>query len=283
VTVIAVAGVLTVGLANLIRHPLEGHAAVSRRAELVALADLALARMSRDLRRALPNSVRIVGSGGVLELLHTTGGARYRLDPGINDPGGPDERDHSAESDWLSFGGDASWNLIGRLRGFDFSHGTPLASGTRLAVFPTGSGIWSAAALDTSPGPITPAETRITVFDDGDEDQIRLDASHRFVRESPSRRLYVVDTPVTYLCDLREGLLWRISEYAITPAQPADLGTAPLSTGQTARVAHRVERCRFEHLPGTATRSGIVTLEIALASGGERVHLLHQVQVPNAP
>ena len=113
VTVIGLTGVLTVGLANILRHPMNGYAAVSRRTELVALADVTLNRMVRDLRQALPN-IRVGGGGRVLELLHTSGGGRYRREPGINDLGGPAEEDHTAASDQLSFGGDGSHSWCSR-------------------------------------------------------------------------------------------------------------------------------------------------------------------------
>ena len=284
VTVIGLTGMLTVGLANILQHPMNGYAAVSQRTELVALADLAMNRMTRDIRRALPNSIRVDASGRVLELLHTSGGGRYRADPGTNDPGGPGEEDHTGAADWLSFGGDVSFNVLGRFQQLPFSYGSAMPGGSRLAVYPTGSGIYSEAAIGGNPAAITPNSTSITIVDDGDEDQIQLGAAHRFTLESPSSRIYVVDTPVTFLCDVADKSLWRIDGYAISSAQPVDRAASPLSTGANARAADRIDRCAFDYVAGTPTRAGLVTIEIVLASsGGERVRLLQQVQVRNAP
>ena len=283
VTVIALTGILTVGLANILQHPMNGYAAVSRRTELVALADLAIYRMTRDLRQALPNSVRVSGDGRTLELLHTSGGGRYRSEPGINDPGGAGETDHSAPSDWLSFGGDTSFNLIGRFHGPTFVHGATLESGSRIVIYPSGSGVWAEAASGTNPASITPATTSLRLIDDGDEDQIQLDTEHRFSFESPGSRLYVVDTPVTFLCDPAESALWRIDRYAIAGVQPTNRSVLPLSAGNIARTADQIEECSFDYVPGTPSRSGLVTLEIVLASGNERIRLLQQVQIRNAP
>ena len=283
VTVIVVTGILSVGLAGLLRHPMQGHAAVSRRAELVDLADLALLRMGRDLRMALPNSVRVDDARTGIELLHVVAGARYRAEPGINAAGGAGEVDHTNASDFLTFAGDARWNLLGRLGGFDFDYGTALANGTRIAIYPTGTEIWNAAAGDASPAIITASTNRITLHDDGDEDQIALASPHRFEHVSPRARLYLVDSPVSYVCDAATGTLWRIDGYAIEASQPSDLGAAPLAGGRQARTAEQIERCRFDYLPGTPSRSGLVTLEIVIASAGERVRLLQQVPIPNAP
>ena len=69
--------------------PVQGFMDQGRRVRLVDAADTALRRIARDVRIALPNSVRTTAAGGVvaLELLATVDGARYRIAP----PGGPDE------------------------------------------------------------------------------------------------------------------------------------------------------------------------------------------------
>ncbi len=283
VTVIAVTGILSVGLAGILRHPMQGHAAVSRRAELVDLADLALQRMGRDLRRALPNSVRVDATGRGLELLHVAAGAPYRAEPGVNAAGEAREIDHTSATDILTFAGDDRWNLLGRIGDLDFQYGTALARGMRIAIYPSGNEVWSDAAANASSGIITAASNRITLHDDGDEDQIALASAHRFRHVSPRARLYLVDTAVSYRCDPASGLLWRIDRYPIAASQPTDLAAAPLANGQPARAAEWIEDCRFAFDPGTPTRSGLVTLEIVIASEGERVRLLQQVPIPNAP
>ena len=70
-------------VALFITAPVQGFTDQSRRAKLVDAADSALSRMGRDVRRALPNSIRTTGTGGrvALELLGTIDGARYRAQP----------------------------------------------------------------------------------------------------------------------------------------------------------------------------------------------------------
>jgi len=282
-TTIAMTGILAVGLANLLQHPMNGYAAVSRRSELVALGDLAIGRLIRDLESALPNSVRVSASGAAIEMLTASGGGRYRASPGINDPGGPGEEDHRAAADWLAFGGDASFNLLGRMQDFPVSHGSTLPAGTRLAIYPTGASVWTDAALNRNPSAITPATSTITYVNDGDEDQFQLSADHTFSLESPMFRVYLVDSPVTYLCDAPGRALWRIDRYAISRTQPTSRATTPLLAGSNARAADLIESCDFTYTPGTGSRAGLVTIELVLETGDERVRLLQQVQVQNAP
>ncbi len=77
VLVIVVTGALFATVAHFIVPPVQAHLATTARAQLVDQADLALRRIGRDLRIALPNSARVSTGGLALELIPTTGGARY--------------------------------------------------------------------------------------------------------------------------------------------------------------------------------------------------------------
>lgn len=281
---IAVTGLLAVGLANLLRHPMEGRAAVDRRAELVALGDVALDRLMDDIESALPRSLRIAGGGTVLELMRTGAAGRYRAASGVNDPGGPAEQDHSANTDWLTLADDTSFNVLGRLTPQAVPYGGSFASGSRIAIGATSATtLWRDAAGDRNPGVITPASTRISLVDDADEDQIGLTNGHTFSATSPNGRFYLVETPVSWVCDARDGSIWRIDGYAMQRRQPTNRRRSPLSAGRQARAAERVERCAFGYLAGPAERGGLVTLTLVLETKGERVRLARSIGVRHAP
>ena len=59
VIVIAISSIIAVGMAAFIARPIEAYVDAARRAELTDIADTALRRMTRDLRTALPNSIRV--------------------------------------------------------------------------------------------------------------------------------------------------------------------------------------------------------------------------------
>ena len=193
VIVIVLIGILGVGLSRLLAIPFASYRDLGRRAQLVDFADAASRRIARDLRRALPNSVRVAAGGETIEFLRAVDGARYRQEAGDNGGG----NDHSTSSDILSFVGDTDFNILGTFQHLAFTPGVALASGHRIAIYNTGSAVYANAASDANPGVITPDETDLTITNDGDEHQVNLSVSHRFSYESPDQRLYVVDTPIT--------------------------------------------------------------------------------------
>ena len=280
VVVIAISAILAGAVTAFMARSMTGFVDSRIRAALVDSADGALGRAKREVRLALPNSVRVSPDSRVLEILHIVDGARYRRAGGVN-PGGVD---HSAATDWLSFtAADTQWNVLGRVPFFTFTYGIALAAGSRLAVYPTSSAVWSEASAGLSPASITPAGTTITISDDGDEDQLTLSSSFTFALESPRQRLYLVDGPITFRCDLTARTLTRFSGYPPTAAQPTDPAAAPLLAASQALLASSVSTCQFRYDPGTATRAGLVSLALGLSQGTEQVNLLEQVHVENVP
>jgi MSHA biogenesis protein MshO len=281
IVVILLTAIVAGAVGNFVVAPMQGYSDLNRRAMLIDVAQSSLRRMARDVRRAVPNTVRISGDTRSLEFLHTLDGGRYRADPGTN--AGPPVEDHTAATDTLEFTGDTQFNVLGRLNGDNFTYGNPMTAGTRLTVYPISTTIYSHAANGTNPGLITPSGTTLTITDDTDEDHIALSASHQFSFSSPRGRFYITDTPVSYLCDLAANTLTRYATYSIAASQPTDPSVAPLNGGTSALVANRVTECAFTYEPGTSQRAGLMTLKLTIAESGEQVRLLHQVHVSNVP
>lgn len=283
VVVLVITSILAGGMAVFLTRPLEAYRDLDRRARLVEMAEGSLRRIARDVRRALPNSLRVAAGGTALELLHVAEGIKYRRQPGVNPP--PGSEDHTDPTDWLTFAvaGDERWNALGTFQALAFTYGVPLPGGTRVAIYPTGPGVYADAALGSNPGTITPAGTTVTVHSDVDEDQLRLSSSFQFRFESPQQRLFLVDTPVTWLCDLGAETLTRYDAYTIVQTQPTAAGAAPLSGASSALVSKRLTACAFTWQPGTPQRTGLLTVQLTLAEDGESIRLLHQIHVENAP
>lgn len=250
ITVMVVIGILAAMTTDIITLPVRSYLDLQRRATLVDSAETTLRLMQRDIRRALPNSIRTTGGGTALELLHTSDGGRYRAKLAANGSG-----------DILDFTtADSSFDVIGSLSA------PPIGA---LVVYNLGESSADAYAGDN----------RATLKNTSTATAINLASAKQFPLQSPLQRFFVVDTPISYRCDLIARTLLRYAGYAITAAQanpPAGV------TGQL--LANNIRTCSFAYTSATATRSGLVTLQIRLTdSGGESVELIHQIHVDNAP
>ena len=69
VVVMIVSGIVASSVGVFMTRPTEGYNDLARRTTLVDAADLAARRLARDVRRALPNSLRVAAGGAALELM----------------------------------------------------------------------------------------------------------------------------------------------------------------------------------------------------------------------
>lgn len=255
VIVIVITGILAAIVAVFIPAPVKGYMASAARADLTDVADTALRRMARDLRLALPNSIRV--NGQYIELLLTNAGGRYLA-----------EEDNPAAGNVLDF-------AVAANKTFDVVGPMPeVAASDYIVVYNLGA--------DMSPADAYGGGNR-AVVDSVGGNSVVLSANPFALQSpsmrSPSRRFQVVTTPVTYACD--GGTLTRYWGYGITSGQP----TPPSGAGlQTALLATGVANCAFSYTNLASVRSGLVGLGLTLQdSSGESVSLFHQVHVDNTP
>jgi len=258
IVVIVITGVLGASVAIFLRRPVEAYVDVARRAELSDIADTALRRITRDLRTALPNSIRIATAGNVtyLEYLQTSGGGRYRsmADSG----GGGDMLDFAAA--------DSAFDVLGAM--------PTLAAGNSIVVYnlsPTGTTA-NAYSGDNRGLVDVGASTGTT---------IALNPGKQFPYASPGKRFQVVEGAVTYSCDplpTGTGELRRYWNYGIADPQPTPPG------GTSGLLATNITGCSFTYwTSGTSARTGILALNLQVTQGGETVRLFQQAHVNNVP
>ena len=251
IVVIVIIGIIGVAVAIFIRRPIEGYIDAARRAELSDIADTALRRITRDLRTALPNSIRVDATGKYIEYLQTSGGGRYRAEV---DGGGLGEP--------LVFSApDTQFDVIGPMPSF--------AAGDQIVIYNLGPGTGSTdaytggnrSAFASAAAPI------VTI------------AAKQFPFASPGHRFQVVQHPVTYACEA--GVLRRYWGYAISPVQPV-----PPAGGNNAVLATNVNdaTCRFSYATaGGTARTGVAAVTLEISQSGESVRLFQQVHVNNVP
>lgn len=276
VIVISIMGIVGVMIAMMAGRQMEGYVALSRRAALVASGGAVITHLERDIRNALPNSVRI--SGTVLELIPVLQTLRYR------------EADSSlANSDRLDFSvADARFQLLGSL--------ASLPVGARLVIYNTsllngsaplaGMNIYGAASGGPSPPAgahvVTPSGTAFAIAHDATGDFITLTPGHQFALASPQKRMYVVTTALAYRCDTAARVITRYRNYGIQTSQPVTAAQFTALGATSGRVASRVSACSFSYQTGAAQQSALVTIHLTLEDAGESIDLLHQIHVDNA-
>jgi MSHA biogenesis protein MshO len=248
VIVIVLIGILSVGSVQFIRQSSDGYASAVVRTELASGARIAVERLSREMRHALPNSVRV--SGSCIEFVETRAAGAYLEAP---------------------VGTAAASFLAGPLTG--------VTNGTlRAAVFPdTPPAIYALA----SPGPISPIVAGF-VADPSGQIEVQLDLPHAFAHESPQRRFFLVGEPVSFCVD--GGHLWRYRDYGFHSVQPgpASLPGAPpqralIGDGITAAGAP------FRVSGATLTRNAVVVIELTFSRGGDALDVNHLVVLRNVP
>jgi MSHA biogenesis protein MshO len=275
VVVIVITGIIASVVGLFITGPIQGFLDLSRRSELVDSAQLALTRVGRDVRGALPNSVRI--SGNALELLLTADGDRYRVEAA------------GAAADRLQFtGADDAFNTLSALSPPDPVPpvGTSYRVTGALAIYPlqqpganpysTADGVMTAFGdIDITPvdlGGVT--EYQVSLTSAG----VTAPGTNRFPFDAPSRRVYLVSGPVTYYCDPPQ--LLRYEGYAMSALQPVPPAGTPTV------ITRNVQACAFQYDPGTAQRNAVVSISLSLADEDaleERVRLIRQIHVGNSP
>ncbi len=224
--------VVVVGFAaSFIAVPVQAHLAQTRRSELAASAAAVSLWMSRDIRRALPNSVRVATVGGrpAIEMISFQGVSIYR-------------------DDTLTAGTpDTAFDIVA----------LPPVSTQFVVINNGGIGVQSAYAAAT--------RVRAAAQVDVASMTIGLNPAFSFIAQSPRRRVFLVPaTPVIrYECDLVARTLRRYEGLGITAA----MGVLPAGTPFTV-VARDVTTCTFTPPPAPAVNQnhgGLVPIRVTIS------------------
>ncbi len=271
VITITVGSIVVAFMALFIVMPMNAYSTQTQQAALVDAADSALRFMARDLRSALPNSVRVSSGGTVtaLELLATADGARYQDGGPVSNP--------ALVLDFTAADGAFATTVPFTQLTLPWS-----SSSYYLSIYNVGV---PGANAYQMPNVITPAGTTITISAGATANQnlVTLNPAFQFAFGSPGKRVYLVSGPVSYLCDTAAATLTRYSGYTIAGTQPASAAALSAAGATAALVAAHVASCQFTLTTGTAERNALATLTLQISQNGQSVQLLNEVQVVNTP
>lgn len=246
VTVILILGILSIGTVSFISDSSRGFASTVGRTQLGTEARLVAERLSRELRNALPGSVRV--NGGCIEYVPVIGASRYVTLPVA-----------TAASSFRSVPVDP----------------LPVPAGARVAVQPDPAGY----AL-TTPGSISPTVS-VSPPDASNEVTVTFASPHRFPAESATRRYFLVADPVSYCVD--GNGLYRYVGYGFVASQPAPASLPASMPGRSLMVEQVGTPSPFTFSGATLTRNAVIDMDMELARDDDTVRIEHLVQVRNVP
>jgi len=256
IVVITVLGILAAGTAIYLVRSMQAYTDAVRRDALTALARAATERVVRELRNAVPNSIRIatLSSAGVtthcLEFMPIRRASAY-LDLPLT----------TAISSFLAV-----------------PYGNPGPGNLHVVVYPYAT---SPLYAGGSPGQVADYDTTAS---DPATGTVRLNPAHQFNFASARKRFFIVTDPVSFCIDDGSNRLNRHATYGIVQPQAVPpAGTPALLAENIYLLDGGASVTPFRYDPGDLSRAGVVTLDFRFMQEGEWVRLRQEVQIRNAP
>ena len=262
VMVIVVLGILSLGSISFISNSAKGLVDTAERQVLASSATIAVEKVLREVRRALPNSVRKFSDGGsaCLELVPILHSSEYVSIPTASD---------AASFDSIQF-----FSATGLESGFVAVYPTSLGSvyGTSPATPRAISTSTAQAGVVGGPGPNMQTITFASA------------ATYRFPTGSPRKRFFLVGQPISF-CDDASGRLWRYQNYGFNVSSASSV---PTSGSDRVLIADSLaaNSLQFNITPAQLQRNAVVRMSVTIqrsSSSIEQVDISQEVQLRNVP
>jgi len=285
IVVMVITGIIGGMVAIFIRAPVQGYVDSARRAEMTDIADTALRRLGRDIRKAVPNSVRVPSPTCIadaatpcyVEFIPTKAGGRYRAAP-------------------ATIPATACGNNVGAVLNFDAPDDCFEIIGSPITFVTGDQVVVGSTQSDGNPpyqAPTAATGIRRPISEDGVGEKmqvVRMTSTTKLpaFAELSTQRFDVVDgaqQAVTYGCSGASvnasgngtGTLTRYWNYNFITSQP----TPPIG-GATAILADNLSACEITY-DLVNQRNGLVAIRLGITRGGESVSLYHTIHVNNVP
>lgn len=276
IIVIAIMGIIG-GLSSLIiGRSLDSYAALERREKLQTSIRLAVERISRELRHALPHSICVHDGAACVSssqnsfyFIPVQDSGRYQDRPGAYSAPPPILRDRLPVSpqsrdrfDVLSTNGTNRLNTV---------------TGDWVVVYNlNNTDIYAAPNnIRNRINAIVQKDINNTAGDTSDDiDQIQFSGNQSFANHSPSRRFHIIKNNNVTLFYLNGTDLFRDTTTFAAPNTP---------TGNPRLLMENVQACTFTYTPGSQQRAGLLRIDITISIQGEQIQVIHDAHVYNTP
>lgn len=261
VMVIIILGILVLGVSSFVILGTRIFVESTSVDQVLSQSRFAIERMTREIRNAVPNSLRITNSATYqcMEFMPIQASASY-----ITLPIAPEVASETG-------------TIITPSQVIENSH--------RMLVYPlTPTHIYSAVP--------TSSEGRLLDIEKVEGNTVTFDRAVRFSETSPRKRFFMVGTSVSY-CFFVNGDLRRYGDYKLNATQPAPGGDINVkgNMGNGVLMAENVvitttgttTNWPISYTPGSLTNNAVVQLTPKFEVNGQAFQYQHQVQVVNVP
>jgi MSHA biogenesis protein MshO len=276
IMVITITGIIASIVAVFIKTSVDSYLSTSRRAELTEAADVALRKLAREVRLAVPNSLRLpppaacpapnaANTCNYLEFVPTKDGGRYRNEgDGSSGPG----------IKFLCTGGstNATFDVLGVM--------PSIVTGDFIVVY-------NDASLGSlgSPSNVYGGGSRAATTNNVSPLSIGALTNNTLICSYANNRFQVVDKnirAVTYACPTAvAGTMTRYWNYGFNAVQ----ATPPGGSFASAQVVQNAT-CAMNYTPNVLQRNGLLSITLTVTDGtpsGERIVAFREIHVDNAP
>ncbi len=251
VTVIVILGILAVGVTSFVTLGTRIFIESTSVDQVLSQSRFVIERMTRELRNALPNSLRVTSSTDYqcLEFVPIIASSSY-----IKLPIAPD---------------------VAANKGSVMSVPTFINNGDKMVVYPLTTNQVYASSPSATSGRIF----NIKSFSGG---AVEFEHDVQFAQASPKQRYFIVSDSVSY-CFLTSGEIRRYSDYGLLPNQPSPntMGSGVLMAENL--VNNMLVKPPVSLTPSSLINNAVVQLTPKFDVNGQSFQYRHQVQVINVP
>lgn len=269
ITVIVILGVVGIGIASFVRGSMQIYLDVNTREALLTESRFAIERMTRELRRAVPNSIRIRGDSTqhCIEFVPSQFSTIYTELP---------VQPSTETTVSLVFPYDIDGNVFD-IDSTDFAIVYPRRSEDVYDLSRNKRKIITSCSDD--------GDGDCSTRDDSD-DIIQIEVDDAFAERSPASRLYFADGSVSF-CVL-SGVLVRFENdieisQAVGSLASARLATDVVNVLSSNPVVAPQQDDPFTYFAATLQRNAVVQLRLRFARDGEQVEWHQEVHIANVP
>ncbi|MEX0618751.1 MAG: type II secretion system protein [Pseudohongiellaceae bacterium] len=276
IAVMIVSSILAMGLVSFIGDSVTGLISAGARNQLSSAGRIALDRIAMELHNAMPNSIRttVASAGGdqCIEFVPVRAATNYLDAP-------------------FTGAGAAAFDVV------DFVPDQQGTEGGYAVIYPNDiDEVYDGQNATTSGfparGPIEEIDT-VTTGAIANASTVTLVETHRFDRQSPAGRLFLVDQPVSFC--VAGTRLYRYTNYGFHSAQPDEEASGGCTVGCLSNYSSAPDKMlvtdsidntgvsAFTVENQSLTRNAIVTLVFNLTSAGDSVALTHAVLSRSVP